>query len=123
MFPDHADEFAAFSDCGTGASLLAGGPRLFLPIQSYIVQTRHHTILVDTCCGPDKDIPAPDVGTDGQHMAWMMDTYSQEMGFAIPGVVTGKSGQKPISLKSCQAITDTSRSCRCHRSACERPLP
>jgi len=57
MFPDHADEFAAFSDCGTGASLLAGGPRLFLPIQSYIVQTRHHTILVDTCCGPDKDIP------------------------------------------------------------------
>jgi glutamate dehydrogenase (NAD(P)+) len=40
--------------------------------------------------GPDKDIPAPDVGTDGQHMAWIMDTFSQERGFAIPGVVTGK---------------------------------
>ena len=40
--------------------------------------------------GPDRDIPAPDVGTDGQHMAWMMDTFSQERGFAIPGVVTGK---------------------------------
>jgi glutamate dehydrogenase (NAD(P)+) len=40
--------------------------------------------------GPDKDIPAPDVGTDGQHMAWMMDTFSQERGFAIPVVVTGK---------------------------------
>jgi glutamate dehydrogenase (NAD(P)+) len=40
--------------------------------------------------GPDRDIPAPDVGTDAQHMAWMMDTYSQERGFAIPGVVTGK---------------------------------
>src|SRR3954471_13137600 len=39
---------------------------------------------------PDKDIPAPDVGTDAQHMAWMMDTFSQEKGFAIPGVVTGK---------------------------------
>jgi glutamate dehydrogenase (NAD(P)+) len=41
--------------------------------------------------GPTKDIPAPDVGTDPQTMAWFMDTYSQEQGgFAQPGVVTGK---------------------------------
>ena len=36
------------------------------------------------------DIPAPDVGTDDQTMAWIMDTYSQREGFSIPGVVTGK---------------------------------
>jgi len=40
--------------------------------------------------GPDVDIPAPDIGTDGQTMAWFMDTYSQIKGYAIPGVVTGK---------------------------------
>src|SRR5690606_29343855 len=40
--------------------------------------------------GPDRDIPAPDIGTDGQTMAWLMDTYSQLNGYAVPGVVTGK---------------------------------
>jgi glutamate dehydrogenase (NAD(P)+) len=44
--------------------------------------------------GPDKDVPAPDVGTDAQVMAWMMDTYSQQVGYAVPGVVTGK----PLSI-------------------------
>jgi glutamate dehydrogenase (NAD(P)+) len=52
--------------------------------------TRRYTTEINMIIGPDKDIPAPDVGTDGQHMAWMMDTFSQERGFAIPGVVTGK---------------------------------
>ncbi len=52
--------------------------------------TRRYTSEINMIIGPDKDIPAPDVGTDAQHMAWMMDTYSQEKGFAIPGVVTGK---------------------------------
>jgi glutamate dehydrogenase (NAD(P)+) len=52
--------------------------------------TRRYTSEINMIIGPDKDIPAPDVGTDAQHMAWMMDTYSQERGFAIPGVVTGK---------------------------------
>src|SRR3954466_273364 len=52
--------------------------------------TRRYTSEINMIIGPDKDIPAPDVGTDGQHMAWMMDTFSQERGFAIPGVVTGK---------------------------------
>ncbi|MBT4761969.1 MAG: Glu/Leu/Phe/Val dehydrogenase [Bdellovibrionaceae bacterium] len=40
--------------------------------------------------GPDKDIPAPDVGTDSQTMAWILDTYSSESGYAQTGVVTGK---------------------------------
>jgi len=52
--------------------------------------TRRYTTEINMIIGPDKDIPAPDVGTDAQHMAWMMDTFSQEKGFAIPGVVTGK---------------------------------
>ena len=40
--------------------------------------------------GPDRDIPAPDLGTDEQTMAWIMDTYSAQKGYAVPGVVTGK---------------------------------
>lgn len=52
--------------------------------------TRRFTSELSPFIGPDKDIPAPDVGTDSQTMAWMMDTFSQEYGFAQPGVVTGK---------------------------------
>jgi glutamate dehydrogenase (NAD(P)+) len=44
--------------------------------------------------GPEKDIPAPDVGTDEQIMSWIMDTYSMNHGYSVPGVVTGK----PISI-------------------------
>jgi glutamate dehydrogenase (NAD(P)+) len=51
---------------------------------------RRYTTEINMIIGPDKDIPAPDVGTDAQHMAWMMDTFSQEKGYTIPGVVTGK---------------------------------
>jgi glutamate dehydrogenase (NAD(P)+) len=53
--------------------------------------TRRYTSELAPFIGPTKDIPAPDVGTDPQTMAWMMDTYSQEQGgYAQPGVVTGK---------------------------------
>ncbi len=52
--------------------------------------TRRYTSEIANFIGPDKDIPAPDVGTNGQTMAWIMDTYSQEVGHAVPGVVTGK---------------------------------
>ncbi len=52
--------------------------------------TRRFTTELGPFIGPTKDIPAPDMGTDPQTMAWMMDTYSQESGFAQPGVVTGK---------------------------------
>jgi glutamate dehydrogenase (NAD(P)+) len=51
---------------------------------------RRYTTEINMIIGPDKDIPAPDVGTDSQHMAWLMDTFSQENGYTIPGVVTGK---------------------------------
>ena len=56
--------------------------------------TRRYTTEIAMMIGPDKDIPAPDIGTDGQTMAWMMDTYSQLGGYAVPGVVTGK----PIAI-------------------------
>lgn len=53
--------------------------------------TRRYASEIGPFVGPTQDIPAPDVGTDPQTMAWFMDTYSQENGgFAQPGVVTGK---------------------------------
>ncbi|MCC6276406.1 MAG: Glu/Leu/Phe/Val dehydrogenase [Oligoflexia bacterium] len=52
--------------------------------------TRRYTSEISPFIGPEKDIPAPDIGTDSQTMAWLMDTYSQEVGHAVPGVVTGK---------------------------------
>jgi glutamate dehydrogenase (NAD(P)+) len=52
--------------------------------------TRRYTSEIHMFIGPDKDIPAPDVGTDAQTMAWVMDTYSTNVGHAVPGVVTGK---------------------------------
>lgn len=52
--------------------------------------TRRYTMEISSFIGPEKDIPAPDIGTDGQNMAWIMDTYSMGKGYAVPGVVTGK---------------------------------
>ncbi len=52
--------------------------------------TRRYTMEIIEMIGPDRDIPAPDMGTDEQTMAWMMDTYSGQKGYAVPGVVTGK---------------------------------
>ncbi|MCB0413967.1 MAG: Glu/Leu/Phe/Val dehydrogenase [Bdellovibrionales bacterium] len=52
--------------------------------------TRRFTTELGPFIGSDKDIPAPDVGTDSQTMAWMLDTYSSEFGYAQTGVVTGK---------------------------------
>ena len=52
--------------------------------------TRRFTSEIIEMIGPDRDIPAPDLGTNEQTMAWMMDTYSQQKGHAVPGVVTGK---------------------------------
>ena len=56
--------------------------------------TRRYTTEIFPLIGPDKDVPAPDVGTNAQVMAWMMDQYSMAIGYAVPGVVTGK----PIEL-------------------------
>ena len=52
--------------------------------------TRRYTSELIPVLGPEKDIPAPDVGTDAQTMAWMMDTYSIHSGYTVTGVVTGK---------------------------------
>jgi len=56
--------------------------------------TRRFTTEISVLIGPERDIPAPDVNTNAQVMAWMMDTYSMHQGYTVPGVVTGK----PISL-------------------------
>ena len=52
--------------------------------------TRRYASEILPLLGPDQDIPAPDIGTNRQIMAWIMDTYSQQVGYAVPGVVTGK---------------------------------
>jgi glutamate dehydrogenase (NAD(P)+) len=56
--------------------------------------TRRFATEIEVLIGPERDIPAPDVNTNAQTMAWIMDTYSMHMGYTVPGVVTGK----PISL-------------------------
>lgn len=52
--------------------------------------TRRFTSEISPIIGPQKDIPAPDVGTNGSIMGWMMDTYSSSVGYTVTGVVTGK---------------------------------
>jgi glutamate dehydrogenase (NAD(P)+) len=56
--------------------------------------TRRYTTEIQPFIGPNIDIPAPDVNTNPQIMAWLMDTYSMNVGYSVPGVVTGK----PIEL-------------------------
>jgi len=56
--------------------------------------TRRYTTEISLLLGPESDIPAPDVYTNAQTMAWIMDTYSMHKGYSVPGVVTGK----PISI-------------------------
>jgi glutamate dehydrogenase (NAD(P)+) len=56
--------------------------------------TRRYTSEISILIGPYSDIPAPDVNTNPQIMAWLMDTYSMQAGYSVPGVVTGK----PINL-------------------------
>ena len=56
--------------------------------------TRRFATEIEVLIGPERDIPAPDVNTNAQTMAWIMDTYSMHQGYTVPGVVTGK----PVSL-------------------------
>jgi len=56
--------------------------------------TRRYATEISIIIGPEKDIPAPDVNTNGQTMAWIMDTYSMHVGYTVPAVITGK----PIAL-------------------------
>jgi glutamate dehydrogenase (NAD(P)+) len=56
--------------------------------------TRRFTTELLPIIGPERDIPAPDLNTNAQIMAWIMDTYSMNVGYSVPGVVTGK----PVSI-------------------------
>jgi glutamate dehydrogenase (NAD(P)+) len=70
--------------------------------------TRRFTTEIEVLIGPERDIPAPDVNTNAQVMAWIMDTYSMHQGYTVPGVVTGK----PISLGGSEGRTEaTARGC------------
>ena len=56
--------------------------------------TRRYATEIACVIGPESDIPAPDVNTNPQIMAWIMDTYSMHEGYSVPAVVTGK----PLSI-------------------------
>lgn len=60
--------------------------------------TRRYASMIAPIIGPDKDIPAPDVGTNAEVMGWIMDTYSMLIGHSVPAAVTGK----PIQLGGSQ---------------------
>ena len=76
--------------------------------------TRRFFTEIEVLVGPEKDIPAPDVNTNAQIMAWMMDTYSMHAGYTVPGVVTGK----PISLGGSEGRNEaTARGMRVHASS------
>lgn len=64
--------------------------------------TRRYTTEISIVIGPHSDIPAPDVNTNSQVMAWIMDTYSMHGGFSIPAVVTGK----PLSIGGSEGRND-----------------
>jgi glutamate dehydrogenase (NAD(P)+) len=70
--------------------------------------TRRYAAEIQPIIGPEIDIPAPDVYTDAQTMAWIMDTYAMTVGHASPGVVTGK----PVSIGGSEGRNDaTGRGC------------
>src|SRR5438270_1165636 len=75
--------------------------------------TRRFTSEISIIIGPEKDIPAPDVYTTPQIMAWIMDTYSMQKGYSVPGVVTGKPvaiggslGRDKATARGCLYVTD-----------------
>ena len=73
--------------------------------------TRRYTSEISIIIGPDSDIPAPDVNTNPQTMAWMMDTYSMNVGHVTPAVITGKPielggslGRNEATARGCQFV-------------------
>jgi glutamate dehydrogenase (NAD(P)+) len=64
--------------------------------------TRRYTTEISLLLGPEADIPAPDVGTNAQTMAWLMDTYSMQKGHTVPAVVTGK----PLAIGGSEGRVD-----------------
>ena len=80
---------------------VAVDPRALSPDELQRVTRRFATEL-QGIIGPDVDIPAPDVGTNAQTMAWIMDTVSMHAGYTVPGVVTGK----PVDLGGSEGRAD-----------------
>ena len=75
--------------------------------------TRRFTSEISIIIGPEKDIPAPDVYTTPQIMAWIMDTFSMQKGYSVPGVVTGKPvaiggslGRDKATARGCLYVVD-----------------
>ncbi len=64
--------------------------------------TRRYATEISVLIGPESDIPAPDIGTNAQTMAWIMDTISMHQGYSVPGVVTGK----PIAIGGSEGRAD-----------------
>ncbi|MBI2193150.1 MAG: Glu/Leu/Phe/Val dehydrogenase [Planctomycetes bacterium] len=82
-------------------------PKELTPIQKERL-TRRFATEISLLIGPQRDIPAPDVGTDAQVMAWIMDTYSMHVGYSVSSVVTGK----PVDVGGSRGREDaTSRGC------------
>ena len=89
--------------------------------------TRRFAAEIEMLIGPDKDVPAPDMGTDAQVMAWIMDTYSMMHGHSVPAVVTGKpvtiggsSGRVEATGRGVLFVTQeacATRACRCRARA------
>jgi glutamate dehydrogenase (NAD(P)+) len=80
--------------------------------------TRRYTSMIFDIIGPYRDVPAPDVYTDSQTMAWIMDTYSQREGYSVPGCVTGK----PISVGGSEGRNEATSlgADICAREACKQ---
>lgn len=75
--------------------------------------TRRYTTEIQPFIGPNVDIPAPDVNTNPQIMAWIMDTYSMNVGYSVPGVVTGKpvvlggsAGRNEATARGCVFVIE-----------------
>jgi len=64
--------------------------------------TRRYATEISLLIGPEKDVPAPDVGTDAQVMAWIMDTISMHQGYTVPAIVTGK----PLNIGGSEGRSD-----------------
>lgn len=84
-----------------------------LSLQELENLTRRFTSEISIIIGPEKDIPAPDVYTTPQIMAWIMDTYSMQCGYSVPGVVTGKPlsiggslGRDKATARGCLYVVD-----------------
>src|SRR5439155_26978086 len=82
--------------CGGAKGGIAVDPEQ-LPVHEKERRTRRFTVEILPIIGPRMDVMAPDLGTDEQTMAWIMDTYSMGIGYAAPEIVTGK----PVELGGC----------------------